>query len=322
VLFRSTGIFFLLLLGGVLLTALAFYLFVQRQMVRRLKGVSDHLDRVDDVNDLTLPVDQVSRDEIAQLIRHINGMQARLKAGISRERAMEMAMLRNENLVLTGRLAANVAHEVNNPLFSISNALQVIRQEVAGGAGADVREVIELAEREIRRVRTITRNLNDFTRINLERFTAVDLGAVISQAIRVLQLGQGMGRTQIRITGVTGPLKVSGNADSLQQVFMNLLLNASEAMGGGGQVTIEVQPGPEEWIVAIADQGPGFAPEVRERLFEPFNSSKDVKGVGLGLYISYQVVVRHNGTMRLLDDGKPGARLLIRLPRDKGEPHG
>jgi signal transduction histidine kinase len=223
-------------------------------------------------------------------------------------------VLLNEKLAATGRLAANVAHEINNPLFAISNAIQVIKKERSGDS-PEAGEVIALAEREIRRVRGITRDLYEFTRLRWHGFKPVDLSAVLASAVQALHWGGALGDLRVTVTPERGAFPLLGDGDGLQQVFMNLLRNSGEAMGGIGTVAVSVGEEAECWAVHVRDQGPGFAPEIKARLFEPFNSSKDVKGVGLGLYISFQIVSRHHGSLALLDEPGGGAHFVVRLPK-------
>ncbi len=317
---RASRLFFALLLVGVLAAAIFFFFFVQHQLLGRLQRITRHMDNIAGLSDLTMPLDEKGRDEIARLAGHINRMQERLRLEVERQRKLERNVVMNEKLVATGRLAANVAHEINNPLFAISNAIQVIKRELPAPA-TEVAEVIHLAEREIRRVRGITRNLHDFTRLAPGEFRSVDMLETISAAIQVLKWGRGLRRTRVMVEPPAGSFPVIGNADSLQQVFMNLLRNASEAMSGGGRVVVSLFAGDGTWDIHVRDEGPGFAPGMESRLFEPFLSSRDVRGVGLGLYISYQIVNRHNGSLSLQRDGRPGAHLLVRLPRCQEAAH-
>jgi signal transduction histidine kinase len=102
---------------------------------------------------------------------------------------------------------------------------------------------------------------------------------------------------------------------------MNLILNASEAMAGTGEVAIDIERSEGAYDIHFRDQGPGFTTAIRKRIFEPFNSSKDQKGAGLGLYISYHIIKRHGGSMALHETGGTGAHLVVTLPRQGGMAH-
>jgi len=99
---------------------------------------------------------------------------------------------------------------------------------------------------------------------------------------------------------------------------MNLILNASEAMNGSGEIAIEVVPAGDTYEIHFRDSGPGFPESIKKRIFEPFNTSKDAKGAGLGLYISFHIIKRHGGSMILDENYSPGAHLVVTLPRRGG----
>lgn len=298
-----------------------FYRFVDRMLLRRLDDISKKAQRVNTFDDLSVRIAEGRRDEISQLGHDINKMLERLEDENARHQEMEKRLILNEKLVATGRLAADIAHEVNNPLFAIANSLAVIKKQIPDSSG-DVGEVLHLAEKEIARVRKITRKLLDYGKINLETFRECDLEAILDTAGEVLKLGGQIGQTAVSRVGRSGEKPILANADSLQQVFMNLIVNASEAMAGGGEVAISVERRADKYEVHFQDQGPGFSQEIRKRMFEPFNSSKETKGAGLGLYISYHIVKRHGGSITMGEAGKVGAHLVVTLPLRGGEGNG
>ena len=303
-----------------LLLGLLLFLFVDRLLLRRLRDISRKTSDITSFNDLSIRVPEGDRDEIAQLSQNINKMLERLENENVRRQEMEERLVMNEKLAATGRLAANIAHEVNNPLFAIANSIAVIKNRLKD-AGGDVGEVLPLAEKEIARVRKITRKLLDHGKVNLETFRESDVGAIMDTACEVLKLSRQLGRTAVRWERNREPLPILGNADSLQQVFMNLILNASEAMGRRGQVVVQVELLADGYAVHFRDTGPGFPAAIKRKIFEPFNTSKDAKGAGLGLYISYHIIKRHGGAMNLIDDEGAGAHWLVTLPRRGGGEH-
>jgi signal transduction histidine kinase len=306
-------------LSTVLLGLLLFG-FIDRMLLKRLEDISRKTSDITTFEDLSIRVPEEQRDEIAQLSQNINKMLQRLENENVRQREMENRLVMNEKLVATGRLAANIAHEINNPLFAIANSIAVIKRQLKN-AGGDVGEVLPLAEKEIARVRKITRKLLDHGKVNLETFTWSDINTILYTACEVLKLSKQTGRTAIVRAAGEKELPVLCNPDSLQQVFMNLIVNASEAMAGGGEITIAVEHLHDAYAIHFRDQGPGFPDAIRRKIFEPFNSSKDAKGAGLGLYISYHIIKRHGGTMTLDDAGTRGAHLVVTLPRCGGTDH-
>lgn len=304
-----------------LLLGMLLFLFVDRMLLRRLQDISRKTSDITSFEDLSIRVPEGDRDEIAQLSQNINKMLERLDKENVRRQKMEARLVMSEKLAATGRLAANIAHEVNNPLFAIANSIAVIKSQLKN-AGGDVGEILPLAEKEIARVRKITRKLLNHGKVNLETFRESDVGTIMDTACEVLKLSRQLGRTAVRWERKREALPILGNADSLQQVFMNLILNASEAMGKRGQVTVRVETFVDGYAIHFRDTGPGFPAAIKKKIFEPFNTSKDAKGAGLGLYISYHIIKRHGGSMTLTDEDGVGAQLVVTLPHRGGMEHG
>jgi two-component system sporulation sensor kinase A len=306
--------FLIALLLCTMLAGTIYYRFIDRLLLQRLKNISKKTKHITSFEDLSIRIQEDRHDEIARLSFDINKMLERLEKENIRHQELERRLVLNEKLVATGRLAANIAHEINNPLFAISNSIAVIKRQMKN-AGGDIGEVLPLAEKEITRVRKITRKLLDYGKINLETFRENDLDAILDTACKVLKLGRQIKGTAIARDRKEGERPIFCNPDSLQQVFMNLVLNASEAMNGRGEVAIEIDSTADAYEIHFRDSGPGFPAGIQKRIFEPFNSSKGTKGAGLGLYISYHIVKRHGGSMTLDESCPSGAHLIVRLPR-------
>jgi len=311
---EKAAIYFLIsLLLSTLLLGLLIFWFIDRTLLRRLKDISLRTSDIATFEDLSIRVPEERSDEITQLSQNINKMLQRLEKENIRHQEMERRLIMSEKLIATGRLAANIAHEVNNPLFAIANSIAVIKGKLKN-AGSDIGEVLPLAEKEIARVRKITRRLLDYGKVNLEAFQENDIDSILNTACEVLLLSKQTRNTAIIRNKKNGQRPIFCNPDSLQQVFMNVILNASEAMNGGGEVVIETEKKADSYKIHFRDSGPGFPETVRKRIFEPFNTSKDTKGAGLGLYISYHIIKRHGGNM-FLDEACPsGTHLVITLP--------
>ena len=312
--------FLIVLLACTLLTGAIFYRFIDRMLLRRLKTISIKTKHITSFEDLSIRIQEDRHDEIARLGRDINKMLERLENENIRRQEMEQRLVMNEKLVATGRLAANIAHEINNPLFAISNSLAVIKKQIENPS-SDIMELLPLAEKEIKRVRKITRKLLDYGKINLETFKESDINSILTTACDVLRLSKGSKNTVVSRSDKNALLPVFCNPDSLQQVFMNLILNASEAMHGRGEITIETRMNGSGYEIHFRDNGPGFPAEIKKKIFEPFNSSKDAKGAGLGLYIAYHIIKRHGGSLALGETHGQGADLIVTLPRRRAVPH-
>ncbi|HEX7157527.1 MAG TPA: PAS domain-containing protein [Edaphobacter sp.] len=247
---------------------------------------------------------------------------------ITHQKKSEAALIQSEKLAAVGRLASSISHEINNPLESIMNLLYLIGNSDELPAG--LREYVEIAESELTRVCQIATQTLRFHRqaVNATWITASDL------VDAVLNLYQGR-LTNSRITietrySTSRPILCFEN--DIRQVLHNLMANAIDAMRQGGRLlvrahdTIDRTPGGrgrEGIRITIADTGHGMTPEVRARIFEPFYTTKDIKGTGLGLWISIGIVKRHQGRLTVRSSARPechGAVFSLFLPRREEPP--
>ena len=165
-------------------------------LLKRLQSISQKQEQILSFEDLSIRIHEDRHDEIAQLGHDINKMLERLENENIRHQEMERRLIMNEKLVATGRLAANIAHEINNPLFAISNSIAVIKKQIKN-ASSDITEILPLAEKEIKRVRKITRKLLDYGKINLETFKESDIDSILDTACEVLKLSKQSKNTAI-----------------------------------------------------------------------------------------------------------------------------
>jgi two-component system NtrC family sensor kinase len=245
---------------------------------------------------------------------------------VSEERAMRNLMAHNERLVAMGRLAASVAHEINNPLFSIRNCLVLLDDVVSKDEQS--RSFLHLAKSELDRLARTVRDLLDFVSPSEEPRALVDLNQVLERAIFLT--GKQMEYAHVTIVRELAPdlPRLFASAGQLAQVAINLILNGIEAMPDGGELHIATRAGPQ-WDdveaapgrtvhtvqMILADTGCGIPQEYLEAIFEPFFSTKDeVKGVGLGLPISHGIVQRHYGTIDVQSEADVGSTFTITLP--------
>jgi PAS domain S-box-containing protein len=225
---------------------------------------------------------------------------------ITMDRKTRAALLANEKLAVAGRLAATIAHEIHNPLDSVSNLLFLLQ---SGGNEEESKQFLDLAQTELARVTQISRAMLSLYReanapvpVNLKDMLE-DLLLLMDRRFHDL----GVTATAELPSGIT----VDGFPAELRQVFTNLITNAAEAAGPGGSVTVRVfprpaGPGPSGQqleagaIVEVADDGPGISAEIREHLFQPFFTTKGERGTGLGLWVSQGIIRKHAGTLQLL----------------------
>ncbi|HEY0386292.1 MAG TPA: ATP-binding protein, partial [Pyrinomonadaceae bacterium] len=259
-----------------------------------------------------------SNDEMGLLAASFNEMSRKMAADIERLRELNEQLIRTEKLAAAGTLAAGVAHEVNNPLASISSLIQILQSRPITAEGADEhREMLRLISQQIARITQVLRDMMDFARARPPLRTALDLNSIIEASIRLASFDKGFQKLQLK-TELDGQApEVFADADQLQQVFLNLLLNARDAMPEGGELHIRTQfePVAEEMTIEIADTGAGIASEHRAHVFDPFFTTKPAgTGTGLGLAVCYGIITAHGGRIEVLPANGRGTRIRVSLP--------
>lgn len=243
--------------------------------------------------------------ENARLVGELRSWAAELEERVAeRTRQLEekqAQIIRAEKLAAVGRLAASVAHEVNNPLQAISLHLQLLTEEAISSSG---QRRLEVVQQEFDRIAATVERLLDFQRPQIGQPKPVCLTQTLSYVISLVDKKlQQSGVKLIQNLSEDLPFVVA-EENQLKQVFLNLILNANEAMPKGGRLTITADHDAGKIVVAFCDTGPGILPEVQENLFEPFYTTK-ASGSGLGLAISHEIVGNYGG--ELLVDSTPGA---------------
>ncbi|MBI2678520.1 MAG: PAS domain-containing sensor histidine kinase [Candidatus Koribacter versatilis] len=224
----------------------------------------------------------------------------------------------SRRLAAIGRLTSGVAHEVKNPINAIVVHLEVLRQKLKD-VDPDTRRHMEIINSEIRRLDRVVQTLVDFTRPVELRLAEIDLRRVVEEV--VLLASPEAERHGIRIVHHTAPspLPVNVDADLIKQAALNIALNGVQAMSAGetprgGTLTITTAAEGDEAVVTIADEGPGIAPEVRDKIFNLYFTTKKT-GTGIGLSMAYRVLQLHNGAIDLdAHSSTHGATFHLRLP--------
>lgn len=235
----------------------------------------------------------------------------RIEQTVQQLQQRERELLRAEQLAAVGQLAAGMAHEIRNPLMSIKMLIQAAREEspAAGLYGED----LVVIESEIRQMQRSIQAFLDFAKPPKLHKTAVDLTDVVERTIELIQ-----GRAKKQSVSVMSefprqPLILEADAGQLQHVFLNLGLNALDAMPTGGTLSFTVRSSSAMAEVAVADTGPGISAEARQRLFQAFATTKPT-GLGLGLVISRRIVEEHGGRLECESATPVGACFRILLP--------
>jgi two-component system NtrC family sensor kinase len=241
---------------------------------------------------------------------------------ISKRRMAEKALWRSQRLASIGRLAAEIAHELNNPLTSVvtfSKLLSsIMRQEpFPVHRLPELRNYVNYLQSETDRCASISRTLLDFSRQTKIEIKENDINAILEKTIAIVKHRAGLDQIEIRTQYASELPLVSCDFGRLQQVFVNILLNAIEAMPQGGVLTVATELDPTEHVIEvhITDTGTGIPEEDLERIFEPFFTTKEEgKGVGLGLSVAYGVIRQHHGEIQVQSRLGEGTQVTIQLP--------
>lgn len=232
-----------------------------------------------------------------------------------RKRAQE-ALVQSEKLSTTGKLAASLAHEINNPLQTVIGCLGLAEESLAEGEDENLSAYVEMALEELRRAARIVKRLRDVSRpADTLAMEPADVNALIDRALTLMR--KQLQNEQIELTQRTADdlPKPKVIPDRIQQVLLNLLLNALEAMPQGGTLEIDTRYDDErsEICLAITDSGVGISPDVLPDIFDPFFSTKE-GGTGLGLFVSQNMVQECGGRLEVESEEGKGSTFTVRLP--------
>lgn len=236
---------------------------------------------------------------------------------VTQQRALEAALQSNERLALAGRLSASIAHEIHNPLDTVGNALFLLEQQI--GTDSKTRKLIATAQRELQRVTEISKNMLSLQRES-RAASKVKLSELIEGVVALVEETVAKGRRKIELMpGFDG--EVEAFPSELRQVFTNVIKNAIEATLDGGNIKIYTeaaqQSGHNGVMVRVVDDGAGIPKELQARLFNPFVSTKEESGTGLGLWVSRSILEKHGGSIHLTNSdgaGNRGTTASIFLP--------
>jgi two-component system NtrC family sensor kinase len=282
--------------------------------------------------DLSHKVELHSQDEIGRLADSFNCMtdnlreaneklmdwtrtlEKRVEERTSELQEMQAHLVQSEKLASLGKLAAGIAHEINNPLGGILIYSHLILEDTPKDIPAY--ENLKKIVKETTRCKNIVKSLLEFARPKEPEMVLSDITEVIERALEIVERQALFQNIAIRKDYAPLP-KVVADASQLQQVFMNIILNAAEAMDGCGMLTIRTAIHEAAGILSVefTDTGHGIKPEDMKRLFEPFFSTKEVgQGTGLGLAISYSIIHKHGGNIQVRSEPGKGSTFAIQLP--------
>jgi signal transduction histidine kinase len=231
-------------------------------------------------------------------------------------RASQIMLARSDRLAAVGTLAAGIAHEIRNPLVTVHTFMQLLPERLDDPEFLTT--FVQLTNSELDRVTTLINDLLTFSRPAPVTHNAVQVNDLAEQVVRLLtgQAKEKRVALTTRLSLTLPPLTI--DPDQIKQVFMNLVLNALQATSAGGTVTVTTSlrhdtDGQKYCEIAVQDTGEGIRAENKEEIFNPFFTTKD-SGVGLGLFITHQIIGEHGGTIDVESAVGRGARFVARLP--------
>ncbi len=269
---------------------------------------ADFLERVPALRRTLVAVGVGSTALVAALAVLFFGMTRRLAR-------TEAALSHAETLAAMGLLAAGVAHEIRNPLTIIAASAARLKRKLAPGTEAAELQLLDSIPEEVERMNSILEGYLRFARDEPLAFVDCDLAGIVRRSAALLRTPFEESRVALEVVAPDSPVPLRADPQRLQQVILNLLLNAAQAMPGGGAVTLTISASEKRATLAVEDRGPGFTREGLRSAFEPFYTTKE-KGSGLGLAMAKRIVEGHGGTITLANREGGGAVARVTLPAE------
>ena len=330
--------------GAMVIIAVLSWLFVWREVgqpIKALKKGTEHLSR----GELGYQIEVRSQDEVGDLAHSFNDMSLQLRAANEeivtwaktledrveqKTRELKRAhdhMLHVEKMASIGKMAAVVAHEVNNPLSGILTYAKLLRKWVGSGQveqekREEAMECLELIATESRRCGDLVKNLLTLSRSSPMNIEPTDLQAVIDRCLLLVRHQLELGGIHLQLSLAENLPRVPCDPAQMEQVFIALIMNAIDAMPRGGNLWLQTRLSSDESEIEIQvrDDGAGIAPDVLPQIFEPFLTTKESgHGVGLGLAISRGIVERHHGRIEVQSELGRGTTFTVTLPAQGNE---
>jgi two-component system NtrC family sensor kinase len=292
--------------------------------------VAIDLQRSDELGELAASFNRMARS-VRRADAEVRSWSATLEERVREKTAeleqMNQQMIRIERTASLGRMAATVAHELNNPLSGILTYSKLVQRRVTqhypdSTLRSQLLENLDLIRSESMRCGNIVRDLLTYARGRSAELAPAHLHPLIEQALRLVAHHVELRGIETVVELTLADDEVTCDREQIVQALLALFVNAVEAMPDGGTLTVRTETGqhPEEIVIRVNDTGVGMNADVQEHLFDPFFSTKnDAKGVGLGLAVVYGIVQRHEGEIRVESAPGKGARFAIHVPRDPAE---
>jgi two-component system, NtrC family, sensor kinase len=289
-------------------------------------GVQIPITTRDELGELAVSFNEMSRQLLEarnESVTFAHTLEKRVAEKTAELERAHRQMLQAEKLTSLGKLAAVVAHEINNPLSGILTYARLLRKWIERGDSmeqhsGEMREALDLIASESRRCGEIVQNLLAFSRVPPLNITDVDINDVLRRCIKLIEHKLDLGNIVLRLDLARDLPLVRGDAGQLEQLFLALVMNAIEAMPQEGNLHITTSSASGDGVtITVEDDGCGIPESLLPQLFEPFVTTKEARGVGLGLAVSRSVVERHHGVISVKSEVGRGTTFTIELPREE-----
>ncbi|MGD9385637.1 MAG: HAMP domain-containing sensor histidine kinase, partial [Thioalkalispiraceae bacterium] len=300
-----------LLLGVLLVISLLISVWAAWQLAQPVHELADVITRYAD-GDQSIRYQDKRKDEIGIAGKAFNYLTSSLqKAENERDKAEKQAR-QSERLASVGQLAAGIGHEINNPLMNIMSLASLVEESVNGDEQA--KSDLQLLQKEGQRCARIVQGILSFARENKPDYREFNLAQLVDDTLNLLQHRIESADITV-VTEQEHDLFMVGDMNQLQQVFVNIILNAVQASDEGGSIHIKSYKEIDYVAVEIIDTGAGISPDAIVKVFDPFfTTKKEGEGTGLGLSVSYGIVKHHGGTIHIENNPQSGLRVVILLP--------
>jgi len=309
----STAVLPFIFLGVFVLLLVLVVNLLQRKVLKPLALIHETIGRAAEGDFSPIPYDSSSRDEISKLIEAFNRMAIELDT-------KQEQLVHSRKIAAIGTFTAGIAHELNNPINNIYLTAETLLEDHQSMSPPECKELILDVLNQSERAGDIVKNLLDFSRSEMPSFSELKINDVIQKTLKLV-------KNQVMLAGINTEVKVqeatpaiNGNLRNLEQVFLNLFLNAIQAMPDGGKITVDVREENHFVRVDVSDTGVGMQPDQLQRIFEPFYTTKQVgRGTGLGLAVSYALIKKHGGYIEVQSEVDKGTTFSIFLPVQRDE---
>ena len=289
-------------------------LYMLRRILRPLAAIREASARIRQGEMNSIPINEEIRcsEEGTELVNSLNLM---LQALIVKQHQL----VQSEKLAAIGKVTAGIAHEINNPLNNISLTAEVLLEDLPNLACSERLDMVRDILVQSDRAREVVRHLLEFSRTRKSNIMEpVDLVALVENSITLVKNQFRLGGIVCHYDHAAQPVLVNGNPNQLQQVLVNLMLNAVQAMQPDGRLDLAVRSQGKQALVVVRDTGSGINPEALSHIFDPFFTTKN-EGTGLGLSLSYGIVKDHGGDIEVESEPGRGTTFTITLPRLSSE---